>query len=184
VQRYIYSVLLRLRVLSSLHVVFFNALLASLNARAKILADSLEAGVSMTVLSTRHRDEQSRKDHEAFYQLHTPSTSMPDLPTLAGDSRRHTRRPSTRSTQRLSRQDRIYEIPRSPRSAPASLRGTARVRPDGGTLIPELPKFTHQINLSGHNSEISLPSPLPLPAPISMVRSVRLCLQQLTQMHR
>jgi hypothetical protein len=153
--------------LANLTVVFFNALLASLNARSNILANTLEAGVSMTVLSTRHRGEESRKEYDGFYHMQTPTNSVPDLRSLNGDVRRHSRRPSVRSHRRgSSRQDGMAEVPCTPRSAPPSIRShrpsaSTHGRPGDASLIPELPKSTHRIHLDGRGSEVVSPNPPP-----------------------
>jgi hypothetical protein len=148
----------------------------------------------MTVLSTRHRGEESRKEYDTFYQLNTPATSVPDLPVALQTKRssvfvdpdrprRLARRPSqsstTRSVHRASIQDQIQEIPRSPRSPhhrspSASRSGTIRARPTDDGLIPALPRFTHRINLSGRDSALSSPSPLP-PDHVCHLPTVSLC---------
>jgi hypothetical protein len=120
----------------------------------------------MTVLSTRHRGEESRKDYDGFYHMQTPTNSVPDLRSLNGDVRRHSRRPSVRSHRRgSSRQDGMAEVPCTPRSAPPSIRShrpsaSTHGRPGDASLIPELPKFTHRIHLDGRGSEVVSSNPL------------------------
>jgi hypothetical protein len=174
-------------------LVFFNALLASLNARAAILASTVEAGYSMTVLSKR-QGEESRKDYDTLHNIRTPSVrsvrdllsrpsynrSAPDLqvpgpgltrqsslmidPYTAPPARRpaRPRRPSQSSVSKSIRRTSIAggeaaAVPPSPRR-PASI---LKSRPAEEGLIPELPHFTHRINLDGRDSALSSPSPMP-----------------------
>jgi hypothetical protein len=141
----------------------------------------------MTVLSKR-RGEESRKDYDTLYNVHTPaSASMPDL--ASGHQRsisRHSnhpgdpytpaprhprRRPShasqgstSKSLRRVSTQNQdggphMFQV-----GSPTRRSGSImRVRTRDEDLIPELPRFTHRINLSGRDSILISPSPVPEP---------------------